>query len=306
MKKITFTEIEESQIIDLYINKLKTLDEISRKFSVSRYVIVNLLKQLNIKIRLPVHLKRIYNVNEGFFNVMGKEQSYFLGWIASDGSVQANNEVIFRLQDRDLDVIEKLKLLTNYDGPIKLERIKGTMRGKILAKRNMYHMSIADKKFANKLRELGYNNHKSYNLEFPEFLDKNLIPHFLRSFIEGDGSIIYVKGGNNLYVSFCSTNKFCQQFKSFIKKELDINVFIEPIKRDIDGNKNISKTHSRAVINGNCNSLKFLNYIYSGAFLYMNRKYKYFKNVVKILLKGNPKNKTMKQLLIAKNIIENS
>lgn len=305
MNREAFMHKNENKVIELYLNnKIMGIKVIAKELQMCPKTVKKILIRNNIKIKPNSFVYRRYNVNDDFLDKLNKEQAYFIGWIASDGSVHKNNEIVLRLQDRDKDVIEKIKQLLNFEGPIRFDKIAGKERNGIIARRNSYGISIANEKLANSLRSMKFNENKSYNLSFPDFLKLDLIPHYLRSFIEGDGSIIYVKKANNLYVSFCSTKKFCRQFRKFIKNQLDINVFIEPVRYDFDGNKNISKTHSRCVINGNCNSLIFLNYIYKNAFLYMNRKYNHFKDVVNQLSVGNPKIKTREQINISELIIK--
>lgn len=299
----------EQKVIDLYLNnKNMGIKNIGKQLNMCPKTIKKIFIRNNIKIKPSSFVCRKYDVNDYFLDKIKKEQAYFLGWIASDGSVGKNNEVTLALQDRDKDVIEKIKYLLNFDGPIKFLNTKNKIKtGGIKSKHNAYRISIANERIANKLRKLNFNEKKSYNLEFPKFLNKKLIPHFLRSFIEGDGSIIYVKKSNNLYISFASTTRFCLECKSFIEKTLGINVFVGSVLDNYNKNKKISTTHSRLIINGNGNSLVFLNYIYKNAFLYMNRKYEYFKNVINILDNRPQMHIRTKNLLkISKQIIINN
>lgn len=300
MNKINFNDEQINQIIKLYTLPNIGLEYISKEMRVSRKVIKRILLERNIPIKSTSSICRKYNVNEKFLDVLCKEQAYFLGWIASDGCVGKNNEITLSLQDRDNDIMHKIKKLTNWDGPIKfIKRYENEVK-LFKTVRNRYGISIANQCLANKLRNLGYNNNKTYNLLFPHFLNKDLLHHFLRSFIEGDGSIIF--SHNNAQVNFVSTNEFCIEFKKFAQEFLNIKVFLDSIEYE---DKSKSSKHSRASIGGNYQCLKFLNYLYQDAFLYMDRKFNYFKNIVKILSNNsNCHNKTKKQLEISRRIIQ--
>ncbi len=300
-KNIIFSEDLKSHIKDLYAIQNVGLENISKKIGISRKVIKNMLISEGVAIKSTSLICRKYDINENFLNDIKESQAYFLGWLATDGSVAVNNEVTLALQDRDLDVLQKIKKLFDFTGPISFHIPKRNLRFK--SQRNYYRISLANQNLANRLRDFGFDNNKSYSLKFPTFIKDEYMSHFFRSFIEGDGSIVY--SNNNLQVGFVSTKSFCISFKEYIKNKFNINIFLEPI-RGISG-KNTSKTHLRASVCGNGNCLIFLNYIYKNAEYRMNRKYNYFKNVVSIL-NGKPRCHSRTKLLLQESnaIISNN
>ena len=266
-------------------------------------VIKRIILSKNIPLKSTSFICSKYKFNENFLDIENnqftKKQAYFLGWIASDGSVHKNNEVVLGLQSNDIDIIEKIKKMLDSNNPIKIT--KGKIHFKVMGKivkntKDMAKISFANQKFANSLRSLGYNEKKSYNLKFPHFLNKNVIFHFFRSFIEGDGSITY--SCNNLSIKFVSTKEFCMEFKKFIEKQLNINVYLRN-HTDIR-----NTTHFEATINGNTNALKFLNLVYKDAFIYLNRKYDKFISAIEKINKLNAHKLTREQLNISYKIIE--
>lgn len=70
-------------------------------------------------------IKRInrsrYWINHNFFSVpFSPENMWVAGFIAADGCIRSNsNNIKIELSYEDIDVLEKIKKLTSYTGPIK-------------------------------------------------------------------------------------------------------------------------------------------------------------------------------------------
>src|SRR3989344_9643088 len=73
------------------------------------------------KIRYLPFQKKIkkHSVNVNFFKNLSPETAYTLGLIAADGNVcHSGNAHVLHLASDDVDIIEKVKRLMDYEGPI--------------------------------------------------------------------------------------------------------------------------------------------------------------------------------------------
>lgn len=212
-----------------------------------------------------------YTVNVDFFKnpeQWTEKQAYFLGWILSDGHInKKNNCISIKLQAKDKPILEKLKELVEYSGPIlNIKRNTCNLPGV-----NFQHraaLSINCRTMKEDLVRLGFDHKKGVNMTFPKFLRKDLIPHFLRAYIEGDGCISYSHGKGKLLPEFnlIGTLKFCSFFIKYLEKELNIN-----FKKDdtVYGNGCV-----RIRLSGCINMVKLLSYIYKDCQIFLSRKFK--------------------------------
>ena len=109
-------------------------------------------------------------------------------------------------------------------------------------------------------------------LQFPDYLDKSLLRHFLRGYFDGDGSI-------TLYRSKSTINRQASVVSS--------KDFIESLKEKINQiNPNIHYT-TRSTGNGSSlvlcrkDSVKeFLSYIYEDCSIYLERKFLRYQELI--------------------------
>lgn len=141
-------------------------------------------------------------------------------------------------------------------------------KGKIYNCSAQYRFLISSKDIVEKLKKVGLLERKSLICRFPNILE-TYNSHFIRGVFDGDGCIFIskkYKGTNR--VTIVSNLNFCEDLKSIIEKELNINVKIQNKTNNV-------KTLS---ITGNNQIRIFMNWIYKDADLKMNRKYEKFKN----------------------------
>ena len=120
------------------------------------------------------------------------------------------------------------------------------------------------------LKEYGMVPKKSLVLKFPTFLDKSLYSAFVRGYFDGDGNISYNLNTKVLNVSMVGTVMFlgCIQH---ICDELGIKTFIT--------NKNNNSICTLGITN-KADRIKFLNWIYDGSFIKIERKYLKYQQVL--------------------------
>lgn len=143
-----------------------------------------------IMIRLGIPTRKIgsadrpnskYTVNSHFFDEITTEaQAYVLGFILSDGHVSKGNHIMFTIHKEDADILEKIRDAVGSTHSIKPTREK------------YVSLNIASKVMADRLREIGLDNHKTFSLDIEKVIQvvpDHLRRHFIRGMFDGDGSI---------------------------------------------------------------------------------------------------------------------
>lgn len=220
------------------------------------------------KIRsLPIQGK-IYkhNVNSNFFKTWSPEMTYVLGFIGADGNIcHSGRAHTLHIACDDKDIIEKIKLILNYEGPIH-QKLRDN--GKI-----SYSLRICDQIIFADLERLGITERKSLTFTPPK-IPKSLIRHFMRGYFDGDCSVWLrnVSYKSRLVVDFYTASKpmsefLYQQLKNVLKDSLKGKILVTL--------KNQKNPYYRINL-GHKSSSKIFNYMYKDVNLFMERKYKKF------------------------------
>ena len=143
------------------------------------------------------HFLRTYKVNDKFLDIIGKEQAYFLGLMASDGCVKKNCFSISQSGEHGLKLINDLKILLKSNA-------------KIYKYMNTFSINITSKKLVESLKIYNIVERKTLVYEFPNKLSKIYYKYFIRGYIDGDGCCgIYNSGTcDYLSISFVGTKNF--------------------------------------------------------------------------------------------------
>jgi len=194
---------------------------------------------------------RKYNFNEHFFDDLNEKSAYWLGFLYADGYVRMKDgksgELKLKLKDTDKNHIEKFLKDIECNKPIKCG---------IDGKSKFCSVTVYSNLLVNKLFELGCVNNKTQKILLPK-LNKNLMPHFIRGYFDGDGSIYKVKNRQNSFVvSICSNKYFNKNLISFLG-------FGVPYE---------SKNYSVIKFSKIFDIIKFKNYIYTNATTFLERK----------------------------------
>ena len=181
------------------------------------------------------------------------------------------------LQDRDLHILEKMKMeLGCCNRPLYLDK----RSDKNMKHRDIYILSIKNKKLHSDLIKLGVIPRKTHILTFPDFIPEELLRHFIRGYFDGDGCVRGTKLSNESplhSVNICGTESFCNKLKDIFKKELDVNACIFQAN-GVEGSETMA-----VEISGRLQCLKFLDWIYEDAEMYLYRKYEIYLSQYKIV-----------------------
>lgn len=133
------------------------------------------------------NLRRIsqdrYDVDYKFFENWTAENAYVFGFIAADGHLKSRKEcdiyaLQFELAGYDRDVLEKIKKVMSFEGPI-CETKRGTVK-----------LQINNAKIIDDLVNKGIPiKNKTFDLEWPSTLPEEFYRDFVRGLVDGDGSI---------------------------------------------------------------------------------------------------------------------
>ncbi len=262
MNKLTEEQIQE--IIAKYNAREFNGAQLGRIYGFSTTTINNMLHRRGANILTSSERARKYPVDETFFDeIDSQEKAYFLGLLFSDGTVSGGS-IMISLQDKDIDILEKLRDLIQPTKPLLWYKNKNPKR------QDTSRLTISNEKIRKRLNELGMVPNKTFKLKFPDFLREDLIRHFIRGYLDGDGSINSNGGSCNIV----ATLDFCNSMRDILSNQLGINSsIIIPNIRDITPIRRIT-------VNGRNNARKFLNWIYEGATIYMERKYQSYLKLV--------------------------
>ena len=259
--KNTKLNLNKDKIIKDYLSGKSTI-EISKDFNVCDSSIGRLLKKYEIPIREMSIAKRIYQINENYFdNIDSEIKAYILGLFYADGyNNTKRNCVRISLHKKDIDIIEKIRkeLFPNNDKPIGFSRKKNCD--------DLRYLDITNKHISKTLNDLGFTQGKTFKIIFPQWLSNDLYKHFIRGYFDGDGCLTYfINEKMTIKPKFeiIGTEDFCVDISNILGyKGYTKNV----------GNKNIVRWQ----LSGRKQILNVCTFLYTDVNIFMKRKYDKF------------------------------
>lgn len=234
----------------------KTPTEIAEYYGCSLSNITRRLKKAGINfIRDYSKDRRVrtnrHKVDTTFFKEIDtEEKAYFLGMMMADGSV-GTTKTQFYLKLKDEDVIVKFKEALKCDYSIRHHNNPCN-----------YILQVSCQELIDDLIKWGCTPNKTHTLQLPK-IKENLMHHFIRGFMDGDGCIRVGKTRSTDYFDIVSASK----------------VFIEQLREVLlpyTSHIGISKETKYDVWHIRCagKQVKFLlDWIYKDATIYMQRKF---------------------------------
>jgi len=209
-----------------------------------------------------------YLVDENYFDVIDTpNKAYILGLFCADGY---NNEqrgtIVLNLQERDVDILLKIKTELKYEGNL-------TYDVKDFTRQNQYRLTITRKTLSKSLANAGCPQYKTKSLNFPE-LDDTLYSHYIRGFFDGDGWFCLDSRYNNKVATFGIIGLDNILFK--IKNIFKINDIESTIYDYKKGKYTINNIRYLRCFNRK-ELIKLYSYLYKDAELFLERKHYSFK-----------------------------
>jgi predicted transcriptional regulator len=247
--------VEIEKLIELNFKGL-TQREMAKELNVSRATVQRTLKKLCIS--TPNHHNSLKFDNTVFDSIDTEEKAYWLGFLYADGNVSSTiNNVEVSLSISDIDHLEKYRMFLKNESPVKIGEV--SCNGKIFKR---CRLSVVNKYFKERLIELGCIPNKSLKLRFPHgiFENSSLKYHFIRGYVDGDGSISFTKTGR-LVLNVVGTKEFLLEL---------LKIFPEFPKLEKDSRRKHNTYYIRCCANA---ADKVLTKLYKDSNIYLQRKY---------------------------------
>lgn len=258
--------IEQKEEICKLYNEGKSTVDIGIIFNKTASSIAGYLTRANIKLRSNKDNSRKYLLNEDFFeNIDSEHKAYWLGFMYADGYITNKNQIGISLSINDIDHLEKFNssIFSNY--PIHQYEIKQGYRPG-----NMYcRVLMTSNKMYNDLIAQGCVENKTNIIRTPN-ISKEMIRHFIRGYLDGDGCITTKRKSLNhsleYKVSILGTEELLTYIKNFIEDNdvAKINKFHKRKSTHIVSNIELA---------GNKQVKHFLDLIYKDSTVYLDRKH---------------------------------
>lgn len=225
----------------------KTINEICNLMNITSRTLNNYEDVLGIKCKRII---RQPNLNKDFFKVIDNEvKAYILGFIYADGYIESNNRTLsFNINERDIDILHKIKYHIECGNPIRKSSTKNCVR---------LHLSSVE--LVNDLIKLGVTRHKTNTISLPNLRD-DLLRHFLRGYFDGDGHI-----GNRQSVLVIGSETMFNDF---------INVIYEKFNKVLY----YQKINNYYRVQLNRRDYDVICWMYNNPTIYLDRKYKSFQD----------------------------
>lgn len=243
-------------------------DKLEKIFNLTRVTLRKILHENGIKTDLYDRY-RTYNVDQDYFATIDtNNKAYVLGMLYADGNVSKNKfNLQLSLRWDDKEILEKISQDMKSDKPLYFRNFEQYNDKYKIKAQNQWCLTIHSKKIHQDLEQWGVVACKTHILTYPNFLTDEQHSHFLRGNIDGDGCI-HSYNGHNASVDINGTYEFCFGAKEIIEHFVDVHCSLIPVNF-----KDRKIPTYRTIISGRNQVIKFLNWLYKDANLYMQRKY---------------------------------
>lgn len=265
MKKQINKEQQEKIIYNYTVMNMG-LKTSGKEFGYTDNTVRKILLENGVPIR-RVGGRRVYNVNDFYFDKESSNMAYILGFWAADGNVSSTeNRLDLELSSKDREILEKINTEIENERPIKIYQCaNGYEKNKVL-----FWSSNIKKRFI----EYGIVPNKTYSKDFslPFKLDKKYWIDYIRGFFDGDGCV--KKSGYSLAFNLNSLNKdFLVGIQSFLREYYQIETQIT-----------IANKREKPLYRLYCyskNAEKVFNVLYTPNSLFLKRKHEKWLEIMK-------------------------
>ena len=242
--------------------------EIAKLCGVSDSTVAYWAKKLDVKRHnLRTRASRKKYLNEHYFDVIDtEEKAYWLGFIMADGCITQTdkkypaNRFHFCLKKSDGEFEHLMKFLDAIEGQDYEVKEKKNKNKTLDFETIIYELRINSKLFVQSLVSNGVVMNKTGKELIPHTIPADLTRHFVRGFFDGDGSITKSKAvrlGSSSRLILEQINE-CFSDDDRFKIYTDLRYKIPFYYFDSQGRDR---------------NQKFLDYLYKGATIYLERKY---------------------------------
>lgn len=208
-----------------------------------------------------------YTLDLSNLNNISEETAYWLGFIAADGCVfdyknGAGCGFSIALKYEDSEHLEKLKSFLGSNHILYHNK-----------KLNSTTLTIKRRDLFNVLYKYEIFPNKSLELKIPSYIiDTIYEKHWIRGYIDGDGSLATTSPREG-YVALMVGVVGTEEVLLWIRKHM--NSSANPRRKTSDGQPQIT-------LQGNHKVIRFLDWLYADANIYLDRKYKKYQTMKEI------------------------
>lgn len=265
-------EATKENLIEQY-NTYKSFRKLAKIFDYSNVHIKNLFIKYNIDYIKPIR----YTCKDDIFSKDNEFSFYLAGLWAADGNVRkskGNYQVRIILKDKEF--IYYLKDVFQFSGEV-AEIFKNNQENFNRPDYNnsyLYGFSMSSKQMFNDLARFNVVPNKTNTYAFPQWLISHpLVNHFMRGYMDGDGSLYIREKGNQLHFSIVGNKLFVKDYLNEIVKNTGLHL------AKIDKFYHCEKYSF--TYGGNGVTKKICELLYKDATIYLPRKYEKTKHVLK-------------------------
>lgn len=269
---------EECDYLLLHYQDMTTKD-IAQKLGRSITAINIHAKKMGLK-KYPYHCNYNY-----FSNIDSEEKAYWLGFISADGWINKNKStgssvLGIELQYGDISHLKKFNKCINGNYQIS-DRWRSCSLSPYKKKNHTCVLRIFSIEMYNDLLKLGINNNKSYSFNIPSISQEYESAYF-RGYFDGDGWISVprsMKSDINDGYFKCgfggAAKEYMLQLQNLLLKN-GIKCTIHKEEKD-----NYATFWRIDILHSNNNIYHFLDWMYLDANIYLERKYRIYKQICK-------------------------
>lgn len=262
-KKLTQAELDE---IKEKIDNNVPIAEISKEYDISKDALWRRKANNSWTVKKR---KNKYNFDESYFDIIDTEhKAYWLGFLMADGYIlskrkgkRANQSQSFgfTISVKDIELFDYFKEDLKADNPVNI--YKNSSSSSFKTDTDFGRILLASQRTVDALKSHGIVENKTFITKMPE-LQQELVPHFIRGYSDGDGSIS-IDINNRIGWSLCGTKELLNSIQDFFGLNYKLS------QRFPERNNNNWQLH----VSGWQNVPMCLDIIYKDASVYLKRKY---------------------------------
>jgi DNA-binding CsgD family transcriptional regulator/DNA-binding Xre family transcriptional regulator len=267
-----FSKSEERLICARYLANDR-IAAIADDYGVTYQAVWNLLKRNGIAIRPRNETGTKYHCDHGFFDAIdSEEKAYWLGFLAADADIGAEGRLSISLKPSDREHLYRLKYSLKSTHPVTDYTSNSGYHGRQVT---FSVLDIGSSRLVRGLTLNGVGPKKTFALRWPSHLEPDMLKHFLRGMVDGDGSLTtYVRQSpdNGKFemqyrFSLTSNTNFLKECQRYLVEACDLRC--TKLARKREGNPNIGSL----AYGGRRQVERIFHLLYDDANIFLLRKY---------------------------------
>jgi len=268
IKNSYLKNILTKEILEKSYFELRSMTAMAERFNTTRLTIARHMNHYGIAHKLEPK----YKCNENIFSTDSENSFYLAGFIAADGCIMSkggSKVLSIGLSNKDKIHLEKIKNALGAENPIHDYDVKTSKQNPKWNDTVKSEMKISSSQIYSDLQRFNITERKTHTLTFPDWMkDHPLRHHFIRGYIDGDGSFYHSVGKGKkvkqVFFSVRGTTQFLTSLRSILEADLNL----EERTKEIRINNGIGVLE----YGGNRVCKALAEYLYQDATFYLDRK----------------------------------